>query len=68
MADSNQILIAQLTNNGKLSFELNIELEEPDGTNKKTVKYVANDSILLADEKANRFLNNPKRIVYFFFL
>lgn len=43
----NIILIAQLTTKGDISFELNVELEEPDGATPKTIHYVANDSILI---------------------
>lgn len=57
--DSNQILVAQLTTKGALSFELNIEVEEPNGSNTKIVKYVADDSILLSDEKWDRYLTYP---------
>lgn len=38
VADSNQILIAQLTTKGKISFELNLEVVDPSG---KLVTYVA---------------------------
>lgn len=37
----NVILVAQLTTAGELSFELNIEIEEYDGSVATTVKYVA---------------------------
>ncbi len=57
--DSNQILVAQLTTKGELSFELNIEVEEPYGLNTKIVKYVANDSVLLSGEILNRYLKYP---------
>ena len=57
--DSNQVLIAQLTTKGDLSFELNIEVEELVGGIPTIVKYVANDSILLPGEKFNSFLKYP---------
>lgn len=39
--DSNKVLIAQLTTRGNISFELNIEIEQPASPNPKVVKYVA---------------------------
>lgn len=57
--DSNQVLIAQLTTKGDLSFELNIEVEELVAGIPTIVKYVANDSILLPGEKFNSFLKFP---------
>lgn len=57
--EKNQILIAQITTKGELSFELNLELEQVvDGILSK-VKYVANDSILAPDEKLSPFLKYP---------
>lgn len=52
----NRVLLAQLTTTGELSFELNLEVQCPDGT---ISKYVANDSVLLADETAFGQLNYP---------
>lgn len=40
-SDSNQVLIAQLTTIGELSFELNLEVQEPASPNPIVVKYVA---------------------------
>lgn len=54
--DSNQVLVAQLTTKGDLSFELNIEVEDSTG---HITHYVANDNILLADEELNRYLKYP---------
>jgi len=59
IADSNQVLVAQLTTLGELSFELNVEVEETDGVNTRIVKYVANDDILLADERVSAHLKYP---------
>jgi len=56
LPDSNQILIAQLTTKGEISFDLNIEVIDTNGT---LIKYVANDSILLAGEILNRYLKYP---------
>lgn len=51
-ADSNIVLVAQLTTKGKLSFELNVELEQKtDGYSSKIVKYVAVDNGTLADDE-----------------
>lgn len=57
--DSNKVLVAQLTTKGEISFELNIEVEEPDGIFTKIVKYVANNDTLLADEKLSPYLKYP---------
>ena len=59
IADSNQVLIAQLTTKGQLAFELNMEIEELVGGVPTIVKYVANDSILLTGEKYSSFLKYP---------
>ena len=54
--DSNQILIAQLTTKGDLSFEMNLEVLE----GSDTVRYVANDVIIPGKkEKKNSFLKYP---------
>ncbi len=57
--NENKVLIAQLTTKGELSFEINLELEEPDGINTKIVKYVARKDTLLAAEKLSPFLRFP---------
>lgn len=59
--DSNQVLIAQLTTRGSISFEINLEVEEVDyNGSSKITKYVAVDNGNLAeDEKANGFLRYP---------
>ncbi len=57
--DSNQILIAQLTTKGQLSFELNLEVQVMVDSVPTIIKYVANDSILLAGEEMNAFLTYP---------
>lgn len=57
---SNHVLIAQLTTKGEISFELNLEVEENDGSNTKIVKYVANDNILLPNERVSPFLKYPQ--------
>ncbi|MEO8149685.1 MAG: T9SS type A sorting domain-containing protein [Bacteroidia bacterium] len=56
---SNKVLVAQLTTKGEISFELNLEVEEFDGTNTTVVKYVANGDTLLPDEKISPALKYP---------
>jgi hypothetical protein len=48
--------VAQLTTKGALSFELNLEVINSDGSIKR---YVANDNILLADELVSPYLKYP---------
>ena len=59
--DSNQVLVAQLTTKGQLSFELNVEVEycEPGNITPQVVKYVANADTLLPGEKFFRMLTYP---------
>lgn len=52
----NRILILQVTTAGELTFHLNIEVEEPDGT---IIKYVWNDTLLAADEVPSGLLVYP---------
>ncbi len=54
--DSNFVLVAQLTTKGDLSFELNLEIIDTTGS---VIKYVANDNVLLTDEKLSRYLKYP---------
>ncbi len=58
--DSNQILIAQLTTKSAIKFELNLEIADSLG---KSIFYVANDSVLLPNEKVSRFLKYPFQLV-----
>lgn len=58
--DSNQILVAELTTKGKLSFELNIEVV--DGTG-KTITYVAQNASDSASTVFSTFLKYPVNIV-----
>lgn len=58
--DSNLVLVAQLTTKGDISFELNIEVSDTTGN---TIKYVANDSILLQGEVLCRNLKYPFALV-----
>lgn len=55
LADSNEVLMAQLTTKGNISFEFNVEVMEPDGT---TTKYVASGKDTL-DEKFCAWLKYP---------
>ena len=56
VADSNQVLVAQLTTLGQISFELNIEVVDTAG---HLINYVSNDSVLLPNEVLNRYLKYP---------
>ena len=55
ISDSNEVLVAQLTTNGDISFELNVEVKETDGT---ITKYVAT-GIDTLDEKVSPWLKYP---------
>ena len=57
--EKNQILIGQITTKGKLSFELNLEIEQMVDGILSTINYVANDSILEPNEKLSPFLRYP---------
>jgi hypothetical protein len=57
--NKNQILIGQFSTKGEFSFEINVEVEEPDGINTKIVKYVARKDTLFEDEKLSPFLRYP---------
>ena len=58
--DSNQIIIAQLTTKGDLSFKLNLEIEQLINGLPTLVKYVAKDTLLVAGEIFNPFLSYPQ--------
>jgi hypothetical protein len=55
----NQVLIAQLTTAGELSFELNLELEVFLNGTWQTKKYLARDTLLQSEENFNAFLTYP---------
>ena len=55
----NQVLIAQLTTAGELSFELNIEVEVNSNGTPSILKYVARDTLLAANEVFSPFLSYP---------
>ncbi len=56
---ANQVLIAQLTTSGELTFELNIEVEAFVNGVLSTIKYVARDTLLGPNEVFNPFLSYP---------
>ncbi len=72
VADSNQVIIAQLTTLGDLAFNINITVEEMINGVPTLVNYVSSDTLLGSNEKFNPFLsypfacgcNNPNYIEY----
>jgi hypothetical protein len=64
IADSNQVLVAQLTTKGEISFELNLQVFDPNADQSYKSLYVANgvDSILDAERsivKVSPYLKYP---------
>lgn len=59
LSDSNQVLIAQLTTKGQLSFEINLEIEALVDGVLQTLKYVSKDTLLQSDEEVSSFLSYP---------
>lgn len=57
--NANEVLVAQLTTIGELSFELNIEVEVLLNGTPSTIKYVAKDTLLGPDEVYSPFLSYP---------
>jgi hypothetical protein len=57
--DSNQILIAQLTTLGEISFKLNITVEAIVNGVYQTINYVSSDGTILIGEEFNPFLSYP---------
>jgi hypothetical protein len=57
VSGSNQVLIAQLTTKGEISFELNVEIEDINGN---PIIYVANGDSLTGDTIASPYLNYPQ--------
>lgn len=55
----NQVLIAQLTTTGDLSFDINVVIQFEEGGVTKTVNYVATDSVLMNGEEFNPLLSYP---------
>jgi hypothetical protein len=58
--DSNQIIIAQLTTKGDLSFKINLELEQMVNGLPTIVKYVSKDTLLVAGEIFSPYLTYPQ--------
>jgi hypothetical protein len=56
---ANEVLIAQLTTAGELTFELNIEVEAFVNGVLSTIKYVARDTLLGSNEVFSPFLSYP---------
>lgn len=56
---SNEVLVAQLTTAGELSFELNIEVEVFQNGSSSTIKYVAKDTLISQNEVFSPFLSYP---------
>jgi hypothetical protein len=56
----NMVLIGQVTTKGELSFELNLEIEQFDGTNTTLVNYVASNDTLLPGEVLSPYLKYPQ--------
>ncbi len=54
--DSNKVLVAQLTTKGDISFELNLEIQNSDGS---FTKYVAKGDSLKSDQQVSPFLKYP---------
>ena len=60
LANSNHVIVGQMTTSGALSFEINLEIEMVDGNSTKTVKYVASNIQLKSDEIYSPLLKYPK--------
>lgn len=59
LADTNIVLLAQLTTKGTIQFEINLEIEEQVNGITVVRKYVANDSIINDDELLSPLLKYP---------
>jgi hypothetical protein len=59
VADSNQVIIAQLTTLGELAFKLNITVEELVNGVPTIVNYVSSDTLLGENEKYSNLLSYP---------
>jgi hypothetical protein len=59
VADSNQVIIAQLTTLGELAFDINITVEELVNGIPTLVNYVSKDTLLADNEKYNPLLSYP---------
>jgi len=59
VADSNQVIIAQLTTLGEISFNLNIAVEQFENGAPRLVNYVSSDTLLGENERFNAYLSYP---------
>jgi hypothetical protein len=59
IADSNQVLVAQLTTSGDLTFQLNIEVDVWNGSSMETIRYVSSNDTILSGEVFNPYLIYP---------
>jgi hypothetical protein len=59
VADSNQVIIAQLTTLGELAFKINITVEELVNGIPTLVNYVSADTLLGENERFNAYLSYP---------
>ena len=59
VADSNQVIIAQLTTLGELAFKINITVEELVNGVPTVVNYVSTDTLLGENESFNAYLSYP---------
>ena len=59
LADSNQVIIAQLTTLGEIAFNLNITVEQFENGAPRLVNYVSSDTLLGENERFNAFLSYP---------
>lgn len=59
VADSNQVIVAQLTTKGDLAFKINITVEELVNGIPTDVNYVSKDTLLGVNEKFNPLLSYP---------
>lgn len=59
VVDSNQVLVAQLTTAGELTFQLNIEVDVWNGSSMETISYVSSNDTILSGEVFNPYLVYP---------
>lgn len=58
-ADSNFVMVAQLTTSGDISFSINAEIEFWENNQWNTMRYVSADTLLASGEVYNPFLKYP---------
>lgn len=59
ISDSNQILVAQLTTTGDISFQLNVEVDAIVNGVFQTIRYVSSNDTILSGEVFNPYLSYP---------